>query len=350
MRNMQNLKRMAAVVLALVMVILTVTGCSKSTASEGDAQDAKTAAVNNDLAAPDGIETASVDGAVTILWSAVDGALKYDVYGAGVHAVTVDTSYTFNALAPGEYSVAVRAFGGSRSSEASKVTFVVADSGAVKTTAVDVPELKVESKATSKSDSKADSKKAESTTKTDKAKASTGNSDSSSGNKNSNTSTGNSNTSSGNKDTGSNTDSGKNTGNGNTSTGNNNNANTGNNGSGTNTGGGSTTPTTPAPDPDAGKTYVPEQIIEHPATYKTVFHDGVWTNGTREYGYRCNTCKTEFWGPTCYDDVRAHGRTNEHGGWMQIARTVGAGWITEPWEENVIDQPAWTEVIPAHWK
>jgi hypothetical protein len=93
-------------------------------------------------------------------------------------------------------------------------------------------------------------------------------------------------------------------------------------------------------------------VIEHPATYKTVFHDGVWTNGTWEYGYRCNGCKTEFGGggPTSYDDVRAHVTANRHGGWTSIGRTVGAGWVTEPWEETVIDQPAWTEVIPGYWK
>jgi hypothetical protein len=346
MKDVQNLKRMTAVVMALVMVVLAVTGCSKSAANEDGAQNTKTEIVDNGLASPDGIKIVALEGAVTVSWSAVDGALKYDVYGAGVHVVTTDTKYTFDSLVPGEYNVRVMALGGPRSSEASKVTFVVADGGDVETTAVDVPEAKAESKT--------DGKKAESTTKTDKAKSTAGSGSTSTGNSNSgsdkNMNTGNGKGSSDSNKNNSNSNS-------NTGTGNGSNADTGNNGSGsgtntgTNTGSGTTTPKPPA-DPNAGKVWIPEKVVEHPATYKTVFHDGVWTNGTREYGYRCNTCRTEFWGPNDYDDVRAHGWKFDppHGGWMEIARTVGAGWVTEPWEETVIDQPAWTEVIPGYWK
>jgi hypothetical protein len=342
MKDIQNLKRMAAVMTALAMVVLTVTGCSKSAANEDGAQSTKTEIAGNGLAAPDGIETSAIDGLVTVTWNSVDGAFKYDVYGAGVHAVTVDTSYTFNSLAPGEYSVAVRAFGGSRSSEASKVTFVLADGGSVETTAVDVPELK----ATSKSDSKTDSKKAESTTTTDKAKASTGNSNSSSGNKNSNTSTGNSNTSSGNKDTG-NTDASKNIGNGNSNsnTGNGNNANTGNNGSGTNTGSGATTPKPPA-DPNAGKVWVPEQQIWHEPTYKTVRHEEWGVVGIEE-GMQCNYCDFTLWGYGRFPEMSTHMKENRHGAYHNVIRDI-EGW--QYWDEQVVDVAGWFETIPGHYE
>jgi hypothetical protein len=354
MKDIQNLKRMAAVMTALAMVAITVTGCSKSAANESETENPKTEAVDNGLAAPEGIEAVATataaDGAVAVTWSAVDGALKYDVYGAGVHIVTTDTKYTFDSLVPGEYNVRVIALGGPRSSEASRVTFVVADGGAVETTAVDVPETKAESKS--------DSKKADSTTNTDKAKSTAGSGSADTGNSNSNLGSGKNTNSDKNN---SNPDASKDTGagNSNSNTGNNgtgNNANTGNNGGGKDTGmgnsgsgSGTTTPKPPA-DPNAGKTWVPEKVIEHPATYKTVFHDGVWTNGTKEYGYSCNGCETNFWGSTAYDDVRAHVTANRHGGWHSAVRTVGAGWITEPREETVIDQPAWTEVIPGYWK
>jgi hypothetical protein len=200
---------------------------------------------------------------------------------------------------------------------------VVAETGAVETTAVDVPELKVESKSASKSDSKTDSKKADSTTTTDKAKASTGGGNT---NGNGNTSTDNTN----------NANTGSNTGSGNTNTG-----------GGTNTGSGNTTPT---PDPNAGKTYVPEQRIWHDTTYKIVHHEGVWSDGTRVYGYRCNTCGAEFWESTKHDDVIAHGKAEHHGGWTSISHTVGNGWVEKPYDEEVVDVVAHWEIIPEHWE
>jgi hypothetical protein len=344
MRNVQNLKRMAAVMVALAMVVLTVTECSKSAANESETEKPKTEAVDNGLAAPAGIEAVATataaDGTVAVTWSAVDGALKYDVYGAGVHAITTDTSYTLDGLAPGEYNVRVIALGGPRSSEASKVTFVVTDGGAVETTAVDVPELKVESKSTSKSDSKTDSKKTDSTTTTDKAKASTGNSNSSSENKNTNTGKGG-------KDTG-NTDSGKSDGNGNSSTSNSNNANTGNSGSGTNTGGGNTTttPITPTPDPHAGKTYVPEQRIWQEPTYKTVHYKEEVYAGTED-GIRCNTCDFTLWGYGRSSEMNTHLKENHHAGYHTVSRAI---WDWKEWDEQVVDVAGQWKVIPEHWE
>jgi hypothetical protein len=325
--------------MALAMVVLTVAGCGKSTANEDEAQSPKTEIADNDLAAPEGIKATAADGAVTVKWSAVDGALKYDVYGAGIHAVTRDTYYTFGSLAPGEYTVAVRAFGGPRSSQASRVTFVVADGGAVETTAVDVPETKAESKN--------GSKKAESTTNTDKAKSTGGSGPAGTGNSSSNSGPGK-NTDTGNGKGSSDSNKNNSNSNSNTGTGTGNNADTGNNGGGKGTGtgnngsGGDTTTPNPPADPNAGKTWVPEKQVWHEATYKEVERQVQEVIGV-EYWLECTKCEFKTLNS---QEMATHMYEFGHG-----YRSVGHdiyGWVKKI--DRVVDKEGWLETIPAHWE
>jgi hypothetical protein len=326
---MKTAKTAMAITLALIVAVMLATGCSKPAVGGDGADTLKAGTADNGLAAPDGIEAVAVEGSVTISWSAVNGALKYDVYGAGVHIVTTDTKYTFDSLAPGEYNVRVMALGGPKSSEA-KVTFVFADSGAVETTAVDVPETKTETK----SESKSDNTKTDTSTKTDKAKSNAGGGNSSS--------TGNSNTGSGNNNTGnSNSGSGKDTGKDNSGSGkdngNSNNANTGNSnggGTGNGTGGGADAggTTTPPADPNAGKTWIPEQVISHPAV------EGLWgvVGQTDSYPH-CTKCEFKT---RSMDEMEAHMFEFGHG--YRVIPDNIEGWLREP-------KAAWTETVPGHW-